>query len=233
MENNFSDSSKGYIKTTENINGYYSLLDFTDKDVLTVVGSSDQIFEAILRGSKNVDGFDISINSIMLYFLKEAALKTLNYQEFMEFFYEERHFFDKDTYSRIRANLNPNAVGFWDNVFSQDDVMSFVFENIAHKVPLYMSYKVAEMKLSCLSSYLEERNYNYLKSIINEANIRVYNKDVYQLDDLQNNYDYIILSNIFEYQNDEEFKAAIERYRYKLKENGMLIVGYAYHDVDK
>ena len=69
---NFNENTGAYLRTTENINGYYDRLYFKDKKILSVVGSGDQIFEAILRGAKEIDGFDISHNAILLYYLKEA-----------------------------------------------------------------------------------------------------------------------------------------------------------------
>ena len=70
LEKEFNDYSLAYLKTTENVNGYYNLLDFTNKTILTVIGAGDQVFNAALNGAKKIDGFDISITAIMFYYLK-------------------------------------------------------------------------------------------------------------------------------------------------------------------
>lgn len=233
-KDNFGKYSKGYIKTTENINGYYRLLDFREKKVLTVVGAGDQIFNAVLGGAKKVDGFDVSLNSIMLYYLKEAAIKELDYDSFIDFFYVEKKCFNKKTYEKIRSSLNENAIEFWDMMFAQDDPYEII-SKIINKTMMYPSAGYASMKLSQTSEYLSFEGYELLKERINNCEISINMKDVKELDDLGNDYDYIILSNIFEYQKGEdlqEFKRAIERYREMLNSNGVIIVGYAYHDVD-
>ena len=233
-KNEFGKYSKGYIKTTENINGYYRLLNFKGKKVLTVVGAGDQIFNAILGGVKKIDGFDISMNSIMLYYLKEAAIKELDYDSFIDFFYVENKCFNKETYKRIRNSLNESAIQFWDMVFEQDNPYEIV-SNIINKTMMYPSGGYASMKLAQTSNYLSIEGYYELKEKINDCEITISLKDVKELDDLGTDYDYIILSNIFEYQKGEdlqEFKKAIERYRKILNTNGVVIIGYAYHDVD-
>jgi hypothetical protein len=86
-----------------------------------------------------------------------------------------------------------------------------------------------------LSSHLSEKNFYELKEKIHLCQVNVYLRDVKELDDLEGPYDYIILSNIFQYQTGplrEQFKAAIERYKEKLTENGEIIVGYAYSGSD-
>ena len=95
-----------------------------------------------------------------------------------------------------------------------------------------MSNIVASMKLSLLSSYLIEENYNKLKNQINNVQIKIKQRDIGDFTNLQDTYDYIVLSNIFEYQNKEEFKNIIEKYKTHLNEGGQIIVGYAYHDID-
>ena len=72
----FNSYSASYVFTTENINAYYDRLDLKDKSILTVVGSGDHILNAILRGAKKIDAFDISGYAILFYYLKEAAVKT-------------------------------------------------------------------------------------------------------------------------------------------------------------
>ena len=230
----FDSNSKAYLRTTENINGYYEKLDFKDKKVLTVIGSSDHIFEAILRGAKKVDGFDISENAILLYYLKEAAIKTMNFEEYMNFFYVENKCFTKEGYEILRSKLNEISVPFWDKVFNSEskEPINYIQDMLVSKLALYKVPVVASLKLSALSSYLEEENYYRLQSRINKTEINIHLRDIKDVDKIKESYDYIILSNIFEYQDTDEFKQIIEQYRKHLTDDGLIVVGYAYHDID-
>lgn len=230
----FDNNSKAYLRTTENINGYYDRLIFKDKKVLTVIGSGDHIFEAILRGAKEVEGFDISENAILLYYLKEAAIKTMSFEEYMNFFYVENKCFTKEGYNKLRSKLNEITLPYWDKVFNQEvkEPLEYIKEMLVSKPAFYMVPSVASLKLSALSSYLEEENYYKLQSKINDTKISIHLRDVKEVDKVKSSYDYIILSNIFEYQDTEEFKELIDKYKEHLNDDGLIIVGYAYHDMD-
>ena len=232
MEKTFSTDSGAYLRTTENINGYYDLLWFYNKTVLTVVGSGDQIFEAVLRGAKDVDGFDISINSILLYYLKEAAIKTMSYEEYINFFFVEHYAFSKEGYNALRVRLNPKAREYWDKVFQNDNPLALIEKMLVGKPTFYGSIAAAGRRLSLLSSYLEKDKYELLQELIEDMNIDIELRDVSEVDSINKTYDYIILSNIYEYQDSEEFKKLINAYQTKLNDDGQIIVGYAYHDID-
>ena len=219
--------SPAYLSTTENINGYYDLMDFENKKVLTVIGASDHIFNAILRGAKNVDGFDISIYAIMFYYLKEAALKTLNYEEFIVFLYGKEIAFNKKTYAKVIPYLNELALPFWNLVFSAKNPKKII-ESSWFSFNSVMNVK----HLINVSSFLDKDNFYKLKEQIKEAKIRIFLEDVKSLDNIDGMYDYIIISNIIDYQKGENlylFDQAIERYVSKLNILGEIKVGYCYY----
>lgn len=230
----FNNNSKAYLRTTENINGYYNRLNFRDKKVLTVIGSGDHIFEAILRGAKEVEGFDISENAILLYYLKEAAIKTMDFEEYMNFFYVENKCFTKEGYNKLRSKLNEITLPYWDKVFNSEskEPLDYIKEMLVSKPAFYMVPSVASLKLSALSSYLEEENYYELQSKIDSTKVSIHLRDVKDIDKVKDSFDYIILSNIFEYQDTEEFKELIDKYKEHLNDDGLIIAGYAYHDMD-
>ena len=229
--------SRAYSRTTENINGYYNLFDFKGKSILTVIGSGEQILEAVSRGAKKVDAFDISMTAVMLYYLKEAALKSPDflYDDYIKFFYTitvtPEDF--QEVYARIKSYLNPIAKPFWEKVFTSDnprDVMSKITW-----LRRLLSVKQAISILPKWISHLNEANYYELKKRINDCEVNIVISDVKELDSLEGPYDYIMFSNIYQYQIDEnfeKFKQAIERYKSKLAPNGKIMVGYGYSDVD-
>ena len=224
----FNELSPAYLFTTENISGYLDNLNLEGKDVLTVVGSGDHILNAILKGAKKVDAFDISTYAIMLYYLKEAAIKTLTYQEFIEFFFYRES--QSDYYKKIRLSLEPGSLTFWDYIYNQ---MGFKLFHASIFRGNYYSYApIAQVrKLSFISSYLTEKNYNYLKTKINDCKITCYQRECKDLYDILSMYDYMFFSNIIQYQIDgdlEKFRTSISRYFTKLEIGGEIKVGYLY-----
>lgn len=218
--------SPAYLSTTENINGYYDLMNFKDKKILTVIGASDQIFNAILRGAKIVDGFDISIYAIMFYYLKEAALKALNYEEFIDFLYGKENIFSKKTYAKIIPYLNELALPFWNLVFKTKSPKKII-ESSWFSFNSVMNVK----HLTKVSSFLDKANFYKVKEQIKKTKIRIFLEDVKSLDNIDGMYDYIILSNIIDYQKESLylFEQAIERYVSKLNVLGEIKVGYCYY----
>jgi len=119
-----------YPFTTENIKGYINQFDLRNKSLLTVGSSGDQVINASLKGCKDQTILDICPYTKYYFYLKKAALLTLSYEEFINFFcfldYTETfndnyQVFNIDTYKKIRLNLkelNEEAFMFWDELFN-------------------------------------------------------------------------------------------------------------------
>lgn len=79
--NNHINSGRGFGKlyrnTNENLTKVLTSYDFKDKNVLSVLASSDQIFSCYFLGANNVDTFDSNKLTYYYFFLKKwAILKT-------------------------------------------------------------------------------------------------------------------------------------------------------------
>lgn len=72
MEKNFFQEV--YPFATENMNAYFERLELSDKSVLTVGSSCDQLFNAIAYGAKSVTVFDINPNVKKYYEWKKQLL---------------------------------------------------------------------------------------------------------------------------------------------------------------
>ncbi len=221
----FSYLSIPYLVPTENINGYYDLLDFNNKDILTVIGASDNVFNAILKGTKKIDAFDISIYAIMFYYLKEAAVKALDYDEYTMFFFDNIHGFDKETFEKIKPYLNEKALQFWLIIFNFKSPNEIVFTKL---VKLQVIYEMVRTKFGNISAYMSPENFYILKRKIDSCDIRIFLSDAKSLDEIDSKYDYMFFSNIRDYENKTAFDAAISRYISKLKVNGRIFASYCY-----
>ena len=190
-----------YPFTNENINGYYSNMDFNDKNVLTVVSSGDHIINAILMGASEVDAFDI--NPLAKYYveLKIAAIKSLSFEEFLLFLYNKstfkipKYYLNKDIYKKIRNELSGNYREFWD----------YVFETYTPK-QLYKSFLFTDdfLDLSSLlkaNSYLKEENFYRLKEILKYKKVTYYDISLIDIKNIDKVFDLIILSNVPAFSN--------------------------------
>ena len=237
-----------YPFTTENINGMFSHFNFKDKDCLSVLGSSDQVFDMYLRGAKSVTAFDINPLTKYLFYLKRAALRAdLTKEEYLSFFCSSENYdefkksFNEETFTRIVPFLKGNSYKFWTELYTR-----------------YSGYKIREQdclfsfdeyKRSTLESivyYLSDEGFEKVKEISSSIKITFVNENIKDLI-LSKNYDLMYFSNLIQYASSifyqqslyetkyeeekvslQEFKDFIMQYKDNLNDNGVMIIGYIY-----
>ncbi len=216
-----------YIFTNENIKACFNHFDFKNKDVLSVLASSDQVFDMFLRGAKSIDTFDINPLCKYYFALKKAAILALDRADFINFFsYSNPNFLNDFIFKEISKNLKNDNYIFWETLFNhknKDDL-----------------YRLFELDLANQTLYLSDNeNYKLLQSKINLLSVRFTNCDIYDLINiLDNKYDIIYLSNILgrlgfksNFLNNESmnnfisFLNSLSKY---LKDNGEIIANYFY-----
>ena len=72
---------KVYSFTNENVSSYSDIYNMNGANMLTILGSGDQYFTAILNGAKNVELIDINVISWYYFVLKFTSIKYLSYEE--------------------------------------------------------------------------------------------------------------------------------------------------------
>ena len=68
---------KIYYSSNENLEELFKYIDVKDKDVLTVLASSDQYFYSCINGARSVDTFDKNILTKYYYYLRKWSIKYL------------------------------------------------------------------------------------------------------------------------------------------------------------
>jgi len=105
-----------YPFTTENIAGYMKDLDLTGKKCITVTGSADHILNIVARGGLDVTTFDINSLTEKYMDLKLAALKQLDFKDFVNFLlYDSKISFDYNIISSL--NMQDDSKMFWLDKF--------------------------------------------------------------------------------------------------------------------
>ena len=78
-DNDFSEKYDTiYFHSNENLKDIFSEIDVTNKDVLTVLGSGDQVFYSYNNGARNVEAFDRNKLAIYYYYLRTWVIKYFN-----------------------------------------------------------------------------------------------------------------------------------------------------------
>lgn len=223
-----------YSFTTENLGGSYSKFDFNGKETLTVCGSGDQAFNAILMGATKADVFDINFLSYMFLKLKEAAIKALSYEEFFKYFYlkkvydvdgvKYREAMNETSYKKIREYLSGYYKEFWDALYGK------FRGHCIRRSYLFFNDIGTEKEVILSNPYLEKKNFEILKKRIGSVEINFINTNVMEITQkLIKSYDFIDFSNIPAYlSNLEKYRDVIfELFKY-LNYGGSIIPAYLY-----
>lgn len=234
LSNEFEKFGRMYIMTTENIREFLTQYNLKDKSVLCVAGSGDQMLNAYALGAKSVTMFDINPLAYAQAKLKKAAVTTLTFEEFANFFSPEykNTLFNPYLFDKISECLDDNTKELFKTIFTKHPGMD-AFMNF------YFKFYAKFLKQQTLNYYLyEEENYNQLRSIIENKPLNYIETSVTELNDnIKNNlFDYILLSNISDsieqiYDKNalKNFKRFIHSLSKNLNKDGLIQVGYIYN----
>lgn len=235
----FSKYSSIYPFTNENLSSYFKRVDLKGKSVLSVAGSGDHYLEALIRGSKSIKLFDINILTKYYLELKIAAIKALEYDEFMDFFILENNFyntFNLNSYSKIRKYLTGDNQIFWDTLYQKFNGYTI------RKSELFFKTEESYNFLRNFVSYFHPNNYYAVKKAILSSNNNItdifYNCNITKIHSICGNdkFDAIFLSNIADYLDEiyktepaKRFKNYILNHLDKsLNEDGIIFVAYMF-----
>lgn len=235
LKEKYGRYSKLYAFTTENIGGYYLQTSFLKKKVLTVCGSGDHVLNAILLGSNEIDTFDINILTYYFLKLKIAAVKTLSYTEFLDYFLLENNLsaMNYKLFQKMKKELESEILTFWEILYRD---VEYDGRKLRNSSLFHNLYDTNEKKLMS-NPYLKEENFTKLKEKIDLSKVTFIESSLLNLKDkCKKNYDLIFLSNISDYLNLMFSNNLLENYREKivapltrkLNRNGKLYFIYQY-----
>lgn len=235
LKEKYGRYSKLYAFTTENIGGYYLQTSFLKKKVLTVCGSGDHVLNAILLGSNEIDTFDINILTYYFLKLKIAAVKTLSYTEFLDYFLLENNLsaMSYKLFQKVKKGLESEILTFWEILYRD---VEYDGRKLRDSSLFHNLYDTNDKKLMS-NPYLKEENFTKLKEKIDFSKVTFIESSLLNLKDkCKKNYDLIFLSNISDYLNLMFSNNLLENYREKivapltrkLNRNGKLYFVYQY-----
>ena len=241
-----------YPFTNENFKNVLNNINLVNKNSLTVLGSADQTFDLLLKGSNNITTFDINPLTKYYFYLKKAALQAnLSISEYLNFFcykqypldnYNNKNAFNLNTFDKLIPYLKNDNYDFWTSLFD---------EYKPEEIRTYNGlFNLDELKYNILTetiNYLsDEKQFDLLKEKINDLNFNFINENIINLPNiLEDNYDFIYLSNIIQYIDEiyqnptkdkelqliniKKFYQLIKELCNYLKDDGTLIAGYLHN----
>lgn len=228
------DFSKIYTFTTENISDYMKYFDFDGKNLLTVGSSGDQILNSFLCGARDITLYDINPYAKFYVYLKIASIISLNYNEFINFYFkhtdspfrDNHEIFSRNTFNKIKSTLrilDYESYLFFDELFSLYDgktIRNRLFDDDEDRFKVICGF----------NNYLrDEESYNKLKSIIKKIYFQYVNGDILK-DNIDGKFDNIFLSNLCTVVEIDRIKALLEKLdSNNLKDNGSMLIGYLWN----
>lgn len=235
-----TEYSKCFLNTSENIKGYMKYLDGDYKKALLPTSSGDHILEAMLSGITDITCYDI--NNLAKYFakLKLGAIKSLSKEEFLNYMYED--LLNKEVLNYIKDNLDDNTYLFWNELFnrsSKEDIYYRLFRLMGiydNRGNVINDTEFSKYCAERFTTYLDDNNYKTVQEQLGNTKIKYIDSDILNLNDsLDNTYDLINLTNIYEYINDNPYGDGAGKFAKcvlslidKLNEDGKILLTYLY-----
>lgn len=190
--NNHNAFGHVYLFTNENVADYINRFDMRGKRILSVAAGGDHAFECLLSGASFVDMFDVNYAQKVIVELKSHMIKSLPYEDFMDFFFDKKHFFDKKIIAPLWKNFSRELSLYMDWYYCMGECAPrrmFVYGKSMN--PGYDKDKISY--LSCSEKYAELSN--RIPRVFNFAHRNISDLAGYY----NQKYDFILLSNIFDY----------------------------------
>jgi len=199
--------SKVYLNSNEKLERLFENFSVKDKDVLTVLASSDQYFRCLYNGAKSVDTFDINKLAKYYYYIRKWYMEQMR-----------KHSIAPCMISRSNNwvhELLPNV-----KIESTDEEYAYIFwkRYLEEKQGRYFFH---------LTESLDNFDYAIEKilAIIKNKPLNFSNIDICKEGNSNKKYDIIILSNILEWHayESETLKSCKTNLERLLKDDGKII----------
>lgn len=245
----FHQFDKMYLYTTESIRGYLEQETYNKSRALSVIASGDHIFDLVCDGVLNVDSFDINALSYYIFWLKASCIMSLSYEEYLEaasrnFYTGEFEEFFK-LLNKIKSNLPKDVYDYFAFIMTfleeyerkyfseKNDAITYLYRD-PNRNSVFIKKLIRDgwdLRMEALLFLKSEEEYIKLQKRLEKASIEFYFADARNLpDELRQEYDIILLSNIADYIHREdqlltveEFKDFVNRFYNLLNEDGVLI----------
>lgn len=229
-----------WFGTTENISGYFNLLNWEGTQrVLCVCSSGDHIFNLIYHGIKQIDIFDSNPFTFPYFNLRLGLMASFSYDEYFHYFErlgiacsnkrKEYQIFEQiENFIPFPYNI------YWKELYGEQLKCQSSLSLLAKFCWNFIPYQTNILRNSYLHN---ERAYEETKKLLKDCTFHFKCVDLKELPKCyRSNYDRILLSNISDYlpspfnKNNSKYASFIEHELSSiLSDNGEIVASYIYH----
>ena len=181
-QHGFSSYSSAYVMTNEDLRNTLKCMPQDTDNALVVAASGDHPIYAKLYGAKNIDTFDISFNARLIMDIKTSALSLLNYEEYCKLL--QNLCKTKDV---MRVENMPKIVKTL-KTFEQQYINEMRLEGLFNKEIRFNSMALPTSTEFQKMQQVVNQPFDFIWSDIQTLHTK-----------LKRNYDFMHLSNIFDY----------------------------------
>ncbi|MCX7779159.1 MAG: DUF3419 family protein [Patescibacteria group bacterium] len=181
--------------TNESLEEIGHLTSFKNKEIISILGSGDQLIYFLTKGAKLVIGVDHRPLACLWVEFKISALKNLSFKEFKEIFFEAKKENSKIYFEKIRSSLSSLAKKFFDYLF--EGLPRNIFSTLKKSKFFYGESWFFLKKKDWLPYLINQKEFSKVKKRIN--NFFLFNTDFEKaLKIFRRRFDLIYTSNIFD-----------------------------------
>lgn len=221
-----------YSFATENIAGYIKYFDLENKSLLTLGSSGDQVMNAYNAGCRDITLIDVNPFASYYTYLKIAAIESLTYQEFEEFFFRwiglsfNYKRFNIKLFQKLSSNLKTmdyDSFYFFSSIFH-----SYSREQISDY--LMNDDETNSRVIKGINTYLQdETSYNRIKKRLKDFSLNFLNQDILEISK-EEKFNIIFLSNLCTYMGILQLKDLLMKLKENnLTEQGSILFGYLWN----
>lgn len=225
----FKNHSKIYNIADLNHKALFQKLKTNGTHYLGVMGSTDPMFNAIFSGYQNIMVFDINALNVHFMFLKIAALLSLSYEEYLNYFYsaDEDKYLSKFYFDKLKNELPTDSLHYWETLytnFKNDNFMNLFYSGKFDEKDIELLKKVTIPS----NQFLTKENYLQLQHQLKIITLTYYVEDFANLLPFikEAQYDFMYLGNLHNYSKETFYFELLKKLESNLVQNGILQGGF-------
>lgn len=194
-----------YFETNEDLDDIFKNIDFNERDILSVLSSSDQLFKLGFYNIKSIDTFDKNILTYYYYFMRFWTIKYF-------------------------GQLYPTRLILNDYIWIEELLLSVVPESIHEKKALFFWKSLLKKHVDFSKIFIRdnEKKLNFSRNVESckiPDNFNFYHINLFNKNSFDKKYDIAVISNILEWSNgDSRFIKRLYENLYKLlNDNGIVL----------
>ncbi len=207
-----------YSRNTEDLNRIVSHIDFRNKEIYSVLSSSDILFYLYLNGAKKIDAFDINSLTYRYYYLRKWLLESG--------FLDAKDLGINEIYSIIKSHSNAIDVNERESCLFWQYYLDLKRKSKFYEESFFLFYDFALFE-NCDTEFDFPYSEEDIKKLLDKLNSNKIDFKVIDISsDSYNNskkYDIVYLSNILDLQAPNDVKSVMNNMNKLLKDNGIVV----------